>query len=100
LTEDLFHEVEKEGRPILVSDIMSSTFLHLNPNCTMDSVVHEMLIRLEGHAVIVDPEQPTIMIGFITKADVLRAYEFAINQLQENGELIEGISPAELVDVR
>ncbi|MFW9931783.1 MAG: CBS domain-containing protein, partial [Candidatus Thorarchaeota archaeon] len=100
LTEDLFHDEEKKEDPLKVKDIMKSSFLHLNPNCTMDSVVHEMLERQEGHAVIVNPEQPNVMLGFITKADVLRAYEFAINQLQEDGELVEGISPAELVDVK
>ncbi len=100
LTEDLFHEAKDRTKPILVRDIMSTNFIHLNPNCTMDSVVHEMLARQEGHAAIVDPDNPDIMLGFITKADVLRAYEFAINQLQEDGELIEDISPADLVDVK
>ncbi len=99
LTEVLFHPDEQEKEKKTVKDLMSTDFLHLNPNCPMDSVVTSMLDRLEGHAVIVDPADPNTMIGFITKADVLKAYKAAVIMLQEEGELSGGFSPPALVDI-
>ena len=78
---------------------MNSSFLHLAPACTMDSVLSAMMERGEGHAVIVNPNEPTKMIGFVTKADVLHAYELAIFRLQQQGYDIEEIGPAEIIDV-
>jgi hypothetical protein len=45
--------------------------------------------------VVVDPIHPNKMVGFITKADVLKAYEMAIVRLREEGEEVEGIYPLE-----
>jgi hypothetical protein len=39
------------------------------------------------------------MIGYITKADVLKAYEIAIFRLQMAGIDVEDISPAKIIDV-
>ncbi|MFW9887758.1 MAG: chloride channel protein [Candidatus Thorarchaeota archaeon] len=99
ITEDLFRKPQDESQKLLVRDIMNPDFLHIAPNCTMDSVLQEMLRRGEGHAVVVDPRIPNVMVGFITKADVLRAYDMAILRLQESGEPVEPIDPLEALDV-
>ena len=52
-----------------------------------------------GHAVVVDPLNPKIVIGFVTKADVLKAYEISIFRLQQQGYDIDEISPADIIDV-
>jgi len=93
ITEDLF--CEDEDCEYVVGDLMKRDFLHLKPDDSMDSVLHAMLERDEGHAVVVDPRYPDKMIGFITKADVLKAYEMAIFRLREEGEDLEGIDPLE-----
>ncbi|MBN2229634.1 MAG: chloride channel protein [Candidatus Thorarchaeota archaeon] len=95
IAEDLFHnENPNETR---VRDLMNPDFLHLAPDCTMDGVVQAMMRRDEGHAVIVDPMHPDVMIGYITKADVLKAYELAIIKLQKEGIDVEDITPAEII---
>jgi len=100
IAEDLFHSTKREdGKENLVKDLMNPDFLHLSPGCTMDGVLQTMIQRDEGHAVVVDPMKPDIMIGYITKADVLKAYEIAIIRLQKSGIDVEDITPAEIVDL-
>ncbi len=99
ITEDLFKDLDPEGPQPVVGVLMNRNFLHLSPGCKMDSALHAMMEQDEGHAVIVDPINPNKMIGFVTKADVLRAYELAIFRLQQQGHEIEPISPADIVDV-
>ena len=98
ITEDLFCERDDDFEP-LVKDVMSTDFLHISPDSSMDSVLHAMLERNEGHAVVVDPRIPNVMVGFITKADVLKAYELAIVRLREEGETVEAIDPLDVIDV-
>ncbi len=93
ITEDLFCEFPEKDCEPLVKDLMSKDFLQLRPEASADSILHAMLERDEGHAVVVSPENPEFMIGFITKADILKAYEMAILRLREDGEEIEGIDP-------
>ncbi len=99
IAENLFHDEENDESGRFVRDIMNPDFLHLLPECKMDSALHAMIERDEGHAVIVDPINPRRMIGFITKADVLKAYELAIFRLQQQGHDVEDIGPADIVDV-
>ncbi|TFG06718.1 chloride channel protein, partial [Candidatus Thorarchaeota archaeon] len=98
IAEDLHHEPE-EGYEQTVQNMMNPNFLHLAPTSTMDSVLSAMMERNEGHAVIVNPKNPAKMIGFVTKADVLRAYELAIFRLQQQGYDIDEIGPADIIDV-
>ncbi|TFG95540.1 hypothetical protein E4H12_13035 [Candidatus Thorarchaeota archaeon] len=65
----------------------------------MDGALQAMMKRDEGHAVIANPMKPDIMIGYITKADVLKAYEIAIIRLQKSGMDVEDITPAEIIDL-
>ena len=99
IAEDLFKEPKEDGSEYQVRELMNPDFLHLSPGCTMDSALQEMIKRDEGHAVIVNPKDPHRMIGYITKADVLKAYEIAILRLQKSGIDVEDISPAEIIDV-
>ncbi|MFX0055299.1 MAG: chloride channel protein [Promethearchaeota archaeon] len=92
ITEDLFCEIAIEGT-CPVEALMNPDFLHITADSSMDSVLHAMLERGEGHAVVVDATNPHKMIGFITKADVLRAYELSIVRLREEGEPIDAIDP-------
>ncbi|MFW9802610.1 MAG: chloride channel protein [Candidatus Thorarchaeota archaeon] len=92
ITEDLFCEIAIEGT-CPVEALMNPDFLHITADSSMDSVLHAMLERGEGHAVVVDAMNPHKMIGFITKADVLRAYELSIVRLREEGEPIDAIDP-------
>ncbi|MFX0107738.1 MAG: chloride channel protein [Candidatus Hodarchaeota archaeon] len=94
ITEDLFSQVALEGT-CPVEGLMNSDFMHVTADSSMDSILHAMLERGEGHAVVVDSTNPRKMIGFITKADVLRAYELSIVRLREEGEPIEAIDPLE-----
>jgi CIC family chloride channel protein len=99
IAEDLFHDPKEDGSEYQVRELMNPDFLHLPPGCTMDSALQAMIKRDEGHAVIVNPENPQRMIGYITKADVLKAYEIAIFRLQKSGIDMEDISPAEIIDI-
>ena len=100
IAEDLFQAPKREdGKENLVKDLMNPDFLHLSLGCTMDGALQAMMARDEGHAVIVHPDRPDIMIGYITKADVLKAYEIAIIRLQKSGIDVEDINPAEIIDL-
>ncbi|MGD9396078.1 MAG: chloride channel protein [Candidatus Thorarchaeota archaeon] len=99
IAEDLFKEPKEDGSEYQVRELMNPDFLHLSPGCTMDSALQEMIKRDEGHAVIVNPKNPHRMIGYITKADVLKAYEIAILRLQKSGIDVEDIGPAEIIDI-
>jgi CIC family chloride channel protein len=99
LAEDMFQEPIDEGRENRVRELMNPDFLHLSPGCTMDGALQAMIKRDEGHAVIVDPMAPNRMIGYITKADVLKAYELSIVRLQKSGVDVEDINPADIIDV-
>jgi CIC family chloride channel protein len=96
ITEDLFCEIAIETT-CPVEALMNPDFLHITAHSSMDSVLHAMLERGEGHAVVVDAMDPHKMIGFITKADVLRAYELSIVRLREEGEPIEAIDPLDTI---
>lgn len=98
IAEDLFKAPKNEnGNENRVRDLMNPDFLHLSPSCTMDGALQAMIKRDEGHAVIVDPARPDVMIGYITKADVLKAYELAILRLQTSGMDVEDINPADII---
>ncbi len=98
IAEDLFHApVNENGEENQVKDLMNPDFLHLSTSCTMDGALQAMIKRDEGHAVVVDPAKPNIMIGYITKADVLKAYELAIMRLQTSGVDVEDINPADII---
>jgi chloride channel protein, CIC family len=100
IAEDLFQGPKMEdGKEIRVKDLMNPDFLHISRECTMDGALQAMMKRDEGHAVVVDPTKPTIMVGYITKADVLKAYEIAILRLQKSGIDVEDITPAEIIDL-
>ncbi|MHA1389630.1 MAG: chloride channel protein [Candidatus Thorarchaeota archaeon] len=100
IAEDLFQAPKREdGKENLVKDLMNSDFLRLSLECTMDGALQAMITRDEGQAVIVHPIRPDIMIGYITKADVLKAYEIAIIRLQKSGMDVEDITPAEIVNL-
>ncbi|MGY5860351.1 MAG: chloride channel protein [Candidatus Thorarchaeota archaeon] len=100
IAEDLFQAPKREdGKENLVKDLMNPDFLHLSLGCTMDGALQAMMARDEGHAVIVHPVRPDIMIGYITKADVLKAYEIAIIRLQKSGIDVEDITPAEIINL-
>ncbi|MHA1768715.1 MAG: chloride channel protein [Candidatus Thorarchaeota archaeon] len=98
IAEELFQKPEGEDKEYRVRDLMKRDFLHLAPTCTMDSALRAMMARDEGHAVIVDPKNPEHMLGYITKADVLRAYEIAIIRLQKQGVDVEDIGPPDAVE--
>ena len=99
IAEELFRKPKGEEEAHYVRDLLNNDFLHLAPGCSMDSALSAMMKRDEGHAVIVDPKDPTKMVGYITKADVLRAYEIAIIRLQKQGVDIEDIGPPDAVEL-
>ena len=99
IAEDLFQKPKEDGTDHQVRELMNPKFLHLSPNCTMDSALQAMIKRDEGHAVIVSEGEPNKMIGYITKADVLKAYEIAIINLQKTGTDVEDIDPALIIEV-
>jgi CIC family chloride channel protein len=99
IAEDLFHESPEDGHERSVQEVMNPEFLHLTPMCTMDSALKEMIKRDQGHAVIADLKAPRKMVGYITKADVLKAYDLSIFRLQREGIDVEDIEPADIIDV-
>jgi CIC family chloride channel protein len=99
IAEDLFQSPKENAEEYQVRELMNPNFLHLSQESTMDGALQAMIKRDEGHAVIVNPAEPNRMLGYITKADVLKAYEIAIIRLQKSGTDVEDINPADIIDV-
>ena len=91
IAEVLEKRCDEEGCDYKVRDLMDKNFLVVSMETTMDEVLHRMMEKNEGHAVVLDPEDPTRMIGFLTKTDVFRAYEWAIAMLRLDGSMRESI---------
>ncbi len=96
IAENLFRDPKEDGQDYTVGELMNPDFLHLSPETTIDGALQAMIKRDEGHAVIVDPIDPRRMLGYITKTDVLKAYEVAIIKLQKSGVEVEDISPIDI----
>ncbi|MHA1653575.1 MAG: chloride channel protein [Candidatus Thorarchaeota archaeon] len=89
IAEVLEKRCDETGCEYTVADLMDKNFLVVDLETTMDEVLHKMMERNEGHAVVLDPEDPTRMLGFVTKTDVFRAYEAAIAALRLEGSIQE-----------
>ncbi len=97
IAEVLEQRYAPSGREYTVGELMIKDFLTVTLDMTMDEVLHAMMLREEGHAVVLDPMDSIKMIGFLTKTDVFRAYEAAIARLRLDGEYPEE-SSSELTD--
>ncbi|TXT55443.1 MAG: H(+)/Cl(-) exchange transporter ClcA [Candidatus Thorarchaeota archaeon] len=82
--EKCWHDKEET---LMVWELMNPDFLIVYPQTPIDKVLRYMMERDEGHAVVVDPDDESIMIGFLTKTDVLRAYESAMTELRMAGKV-------------
>ncbi len=92
IAEALEERCDQNGCAYRVKDLMDTDFLVVDLDTPMDEVLHRMMERKEGHAVVLDPRDRTKMIGFLTKTDVFRAYEWAIAMLKLGAPAPENLS--------
>ncbi|NWF94972.1 MAG: chloride channel protein [Candidatus Thorarchaeota archaeon] len=89
ITEVLENRCDASGCEYRVSDLMTRDYLVVPPSASIDEVLHLMMQKQEGHAVVMDPAEPGRMVGFLTKTDVFRAYESAVTLLKMKGAFLE-----------
>ncbi len=95
VAEVLEEHLDETGREITVERLMARDFLRVTSGTTMDEVLHMMTLEREGQAVVTSPSNPERMLGFVTKTDVLRAYEAGTTALKLSGRLSSDYSLGE-----
>ncbi len=80
IAEDLRIEPKEDGSQYTVAELVDKDFLKVYPDINVDELLYKMIEKDEGHAVVVDPDNPNKMIGFITKTDILKSYRYAVKK--------------------
>jgi CIC family chloride channel protein len=57
-----------------VKDVESKNLLLAYPNDTLDETINRMVEKGVSHLPVVEPSDPTRLIGLITKGDIMRAH--------------------------
>ena len=80
IAEDLRIEPKEDGSYYTVAELVDKDFLRVTPDINVDELLYKMIDKDEGHAVVIDPENPNKMLGFITKTDILKSYRYAVRK--------------------
>jgi len=67
---------------IPVATVMTQVPFTCGPNAHVEAVAREMAAHHYGSAIVVDPAQPTEVVGVFTTTDALRALADVIDRLQ------------------
>lgn len=64
-------------RPVLVREVMSSSPILVSPDDTMENALRIMMVHDIHHIPVANPGRPDILIGFLTRTDMMRIYSRA-----------------------
>jgi CIC family chloride channel protein len=71
---DIHNAILENKYDLKVKDVRSKNLLLAYPNDTLDDTVHKMVENNISHLPVVDPTNPSQLIGFITKGDIMKAH--------------------------
>jgi CIC family chloride channel protein len=71
---DIRNAILENKYDLKVRDVESKNLLLAYPNDTLDETINRMVERDVSHLPVVQPTDPTHLIGFITKGDIMRAH--------------------------
>jgi CIC family chloride channel protein len=71
---DIRNAILEDKYDLKVKDVKSKSLVFAHPNDTLDDTINTMVERGVSHLPVVEPSDPTRLVGFITKGDILRAH--------------------------
>lgn len=72
---DVIRVPMEDIKKVKVGDIMSHRLITITPKENLCSALRKMYEYKHGHLPVVDPEDPTHLVGMITKNDIIRGHE-------------------------
>lgn len=71
---DIYNAILENKYDLTVKDVKTKNYLLAYPKDTLDETIRRMVENGISHLSVVEPTDPTHLIGFITKDDIMRAY--------------------------
>jgi CIC family chloride channel protein len=71
---DIYNAILENKYDLKVRDVESKNILLAYPNDTLEETVNKMVEKGISHIPVVEPADPTHLIGFITKDDIMKAH--------------------------
>jgi CIC family chloride channel protein len=71
---DIRNAILENKYNLKVKDVESKNLLLAYPNDTLDETINKMVEKGVSHLPVVEPSNPTYLVGFITKGDIMRAH--------------------------
>ena len=65
----------REARKTKVKDIMTTELVTVHPDDTLELALRKMFECRHGHLPVVDPKNPTKLVGLISKSDIISGHE-------------------------
>lgn len=74
---DIRRTSSRAEKPVLVRDAMSPSPIFVSPEETMENALRIMMVNDIHHIPVMYPDSPDILIGFVTRTDIMKIYSRA-----------------------
>ncbi len=74
---DILKVRHPEESEVKIREVMSKRLIVTYPDETLDRALHKMYFHNVGRLPVVDPENPTKLLGIVTKRDLIRGHEIS-----------------------
>lgn len=74
---DIRRTSSRTETPVLVRDAMSPSPIFVSPEETMENALRIMMVNDIHHIPVMYPDSPDILIGFVTRTDIMKIYSRA-----------------------
>ena len=68
------HNGEAGLSPQLVRDVMTRKLIFISPQDTLEQALKLMMVNDINHLPVADPDQPDLLLGFLTRTNIMRIY--------------------------
>lgn len=89
---------QTSGDTLTVADITERDVVTAYPNEPLSKALRQMSERNFGRIPVIDPQQPTRLVGLLRRADIVRAYRYAILRKLEHQHRRENLRLGRLTD--
>lgn len=72
--ENLIRRNRKDGEEMRTGDICRTAFHNIGPQDSLKKAMELMVQKEIGRLVVVDPEAPDLLVGIISRGDILKFY--------------------------
>ena len=81
--QDVSRVPKSKRHEVKVKDVLSKKLIVAYPDESVQSALDKMYENDVGRLPVVDKNNPTHVVGIITRSDTIRAYEMAVSRLLE-----------------